>query len=94
MSCNRDDNCLNIARNYINAGNNIKTSFTKIKGGINDIDEELDTLIIPEDYLGKKITEKIKKSWILKEKIWKCRIPLQGKSATAGSPCIPECGST
>ena len=61
---------------------------------IKAIPEDLKSNLPTVEEIEQVITEKIKKSWILKEKIWKCRIPLQGKSATAGSPCIPECGST
>lgn len=60
MGCNRDDGCLNIARNtYPNLLSGIDNSTLFINNQINDVIEELNSLIIPNDYLGNKVKEKL-----------------------------------
>ena len=59
MSCNRDSNCKVIANNYHLAKQELKSDFASIKNKLNDINDKLTTLNIPDDYLGNKVHEKL-----------------------------------
>jgi len=60
MGCNRDSNCYTIARKvYPELKTDISDSIDKTSVELNEIVDELNTLKIPEDYLGEKVKEKI-----------------------------------
>jgi hypothetical protein len=61
MSCNRDESCKYIASDYGHKYNELKNDFKYIRKEIEDIDEELSKQLIPDDYLGRKVTEKLEK---------------------------------
>lgn len=61
MSCNKDENCRNIANYYQNISKNVKNSYVKIYGEIGEVAEKLSMQVIPEDYLGEKIKDKLEK---------------------------------
>ena len=61
MACNRDRNCRNIANNYRHAKEELQRGFSTLKNSVSDISEELSELVVPNDYLGGKITEKLSK---------------------------------
>jgi hypothetical protein len=61
MSCSRDEYCNTIANNYSIRKDNIGNSLKNIKENISTVDEILNGFIIPNDYIGEKVKEKIKK---------------------------------
>ena len=61
MSCNKNYECRKIAKNYQTISSDIANKFSKVQGQISDIDDKLSKQIIPNDYLGEKISDKLKK---------------------------------
>ena len=60
MSCNRDSGCLNIARGiYPGLKGEINSSIGNVCNQVDEIVGELNSLAIPEDYLGSKIKTKL-----------------------------------
>jgi len=61
MGCNRDNNCLKIAKDtYPSLQSDIDNSVSNINNQIDATIESLSNLYIPDDYLGNKVKDKIK----------------------------------
>lgn len=60
MACGKNQGCLNITNNvYPGLQVEINSSINNITTNINEIVSELGSLVIPEDYLGTKVTEEL-----------------------------------
>ena len=60
MSCNRDDGCLKIAEStYPSLQSEINTSVNSINTELSDVVSSLQSLTIPDDYLGEKVKDRI-----------------------------------
>ena len=60
MGCNKDSGCLTIANStYPGLQSTINSSIKTITTGLTEITSELNTLTIPEDYLGKKVKREL-----------------------------------
>ncbi len=61
MNCSMNEYCKNIAEDYASRALTIKKEFAGITEDIDNTIDELKKLIVPEDYLGNQIIEKLKK---------------------------------
>ena len=61
MSCNNNEYCKSIAANYTKKKYDLNGDFNYLKKELKDIEEELAKQVIPDDYLGRKVTEKLEK---------------------------------
>ena len=60
MACSKDQGCLTIANSiYPGLRGEIGSSIQKINGTLDSITSELNSLTIPDDYLGSMVKEKL-----------------------------------
>lgn len=60
MACSKDQGCLTIANSiYPGLQSEINSSVKTITTGLNEITTELNTLTIPDDYLGEKVKKEL-----------------------------------
>ena len=59
MGCNRDSYCNTIANNYASKKESINSDLTSVKSDINNICELLNSFVVPNDYVGGKVKEKL-----------------------------------
>ena len=60
MACSRNENCRNIAYDYQNTLDEVKNDYVVLYKKLSEVDDNLSKQIIPEDYLGGKIKNKLK----------------------------------
>lgn len=61
MSCQKNENCINIYNDYSNQKKIISNKYKDMSNNIDDISNQLNELEISEDYLGNKVKEVIEK---------------------------------
>ena len=59
MACNRDEHCKEIASDYETKIGEVNSAFEDLKSDIDGIKGNLQGLIVPNDYLGSKVKDKI-----------------------------------
>ena len=56
--CN-GENCLSIANDYINKKSSLNSSLNSMKENITNASDTLNSLSVPEDYIGNKVKQKL-----------------------------------